>query len=388
MRVRKIGLTPSYAFRWVPCPLSIQLRQQFEAPSDKRNEAAEEGNAFDELSGQLIEMFTNPQIDTPRSGTYIGEMASNGVIIDQEMYESATLYATDIFKYCNPHKVLDQIKIQEQLDVSFIEEGRVGYADVTVYNHALNEFVIWDGKYGHSLVEVEKNYQLAIYAWSKIQQLGLNRDVSIKLRIVQPRSFQGDSPIREWVTTYDEIESIMGDVIQAANISRTPDAQAAPGLHCRNCEAAHACDALKNTVYSYLDYTSYADSCGDMTGSNLSTELRLLERGKKLVDARYDALKTQTEYLLKSGESVPAWSLEPTSGNRKWAKPIEEVKLLGVMFNIDLLKEESLITPTQAMKLKIDANVIKAYSTVPSAGSKLVFDDGAKARRIFKQEKK
>jgi hypothetical protein len=57
---------------------------------------------------------------------------------------------------------------------------------------------------------------------------------------------------------------------------------------------------------------------------------------------------------------------------------------MGDMLGKDLRKKEA-ITPKQAIKLGVDETVIKAYSTQPRTGVKIVPDNGNKAKQVFSQ---
>ncbi len=384
----KASLAPSQAYRWVPCPGSVVLQNREGVPTEKTTEAIEEGNAFDELANQLVEMFTNSKLDQPRAGTYLNEPMSNGIVVTEEMYDGAVMYATEVFKYCNEKRILDRVKIQEKVPVDFIDLGRHGAPDISVYWEEGRELVVWDGKYGHKEVNALDNDTMTIYGVALATQLDLDPDVVVRLIIVQPRSYHGDGPVREWTTTVGELFNRIAGIINSANEAKTETARTIPGSHCIGCLTAHTCVALRNTSYNYLDYVSSAQSGGEMSPENLAFELRLIDRGQDMVKARYEALKAQATATVKRGVTVPCWWLKPVSSHLKWDKPPEEVIMLGQLYGKDLTKETQLVTPTQAINnFKIDEAVIKTYASKGKTGQKLVFDDGAKARNVFKQEK-
>ena len=64
-------------------------------------------------------------------------------------------------------------------------------------------------------------------------------------------------------------------------------------------------------------------------------------------------------------------------------KPVDEVISLGDLFGHDLRKPAEPITPKQAIKLGVDAAVIKEYSITPKTGIRVVPDNDNKAKQVF-----
>jgi hypothetical protein len=87
--------------------------------------------------------------------------------------------------------------------------------------------------------------------------------------------------------------------------------------------------------------------------------------------------------LVRSGKQGTGWALEQSYGREKWTQPVEDVIALGTVLGVDLAAPTAAITPPQARKLGIDADVIAAYSTKPPGELKLVPQSDKAALKAF-----
>ena len=162
----------------------------------------------------------------------------------------------------------------------------------------------------------------------------------------------------------------------------SPGAPCNPSPECKYCSARHACKALQMASLAVVEET-YSIHADINTPDELSNELRLLQRAKKLLDARITGLETQAISELKSGNSVPHFMLEESKGRDYWTIPTDEALTLGKLFNVDLAKPVELVTPKQAADKGLPREIINTIIDSPRGASKLVEVDENKLKNIF-----
>jgi hypothetical protein len=160
------------------------------------------------------------------------------------------------------------------------------------------------------------------------------------------------------------------------------DPRAVTGGECRDCSARHACPTLQASSYSVVQMVG-KNIPFDLPANALGHELAMLKEAQTLLDARVSGLEDEVLGRIKRGQSINGWMTEQGLGREKWSKPVEEVIALGAMLAIDISKPATL-TPKQAIKAGLPAELVASYSETPKGEVKLVRDTGAKAMRVFK----
>ena len=79
---------------------------------------------------------------------------------------------------------------------------------------------------------------------------------------------------------------------------------------------------------------------------------------------------------------MPYYHVEQGYGRQQWALPEAQIIIMGQMFGKDLSKP-GVITPSQAKKLGVSEEIVKAYSVTPATALKLVADNPADVRKVF-----
>ncbi len=359
-------LSPSSASRWIACAGSVRLCVQY--PSETSNEA-DEGTAAHWAAAELLN----------GSPVCIGQVAENGVTLNEEMIDAAHMYVGAIGS--------ESVHVEEKIDIASIHARCFGTPDAWRYDGNTNTLHIYDFKYGHRHVEVFENWQLITYAAGILEALGVTGDTDQHLNvvfvIVQPRSYHSDGPVRTWQCKASYLRPHFNKLRYAADLAMRSDAKLTTNPECRDCSARHACPALQKFAYVAADQSTQSAPL-ELNATALGLELHMLERAKTMLDARISGLQEQTLARVKKGESVPFYRTEPSTGRSTWSKPFNEVVVLGKMFGVDVAKQ-ALITPAQATKAGIPEAVVTSYCAATVRGVKLVSDDGSHARKIFSQ---
>lgn len=368
-------LAPSAAARWGICALSASLEAAY--PETEEGAASLEGTA----AHWVVERTLRGAIFAPGI-----EQAPNGVLITQEMIEAAELVGKAIADAVGVAWA-KRVRIEEYVDIPRIHPTQCsGTPDYSLWIGA-RDLWIFDFKFGHGIVEVRENKQLIAYAAGLLSEAGIDglqeQSVVVHMVIIQPRADHRDGPVRTWNVRACDIRAQINVLRNQAELATSPNPPATPHPEaCKNCKGRHACEALQKEAYAVADQAQRAAAL-DLSPHALGLELRTLTRASKLLEARVSGLEAQAVATIKHGKLVPFWMMESTPGNLAWTKPAEEVLALGAVCGINIAKPATPITPTQAKKAGIPASLVDAYASRPPGASKLVYDDGTKARLTF-----
>lgn len=366
-------LAPSSAARWVACAGSVSLAARY---PEEDTQAALDGTAAHWAASELL---YGRLID-------VGLVAPNGVTLTDEMIEAAELYVDHIdAALSDSHLTRAALHVEERVNMPSVHPLNWGTPDAWFYSHGGLHLVMFDFKFGHKHVEVFENWQLVDYAEGVLSSLEVDgyddQCITVDLFIIQPRSHHKDGPIRNWTLRGSDLRPYINQLRNAAEASQMPDAVCTPNPECEFCPGRHACEALQRSGYKAVELSGMSVPV-EMPTPALGLELRILQRARARLDARITGLEEQVLVHIKNGSLVPGYAVEQTVGREAWTKPPAEVIALGQMFGHELAKP-GVITPAQARKAGIPAEVIQEFSERPRGGLKLVADDGTQARKVF-----
>lgn len=250
----------------------------------------------------------------------------------------------------------------------------------------IRRLTVIDYKYGHRYVEVWECYQLIAYAAGVARFLNLPDDFPVKLVIVQPRSYSGSGPIREWNTTVAEVYGICRTIIAPqVQLALSDDPPTVSGRHCQDCTARHLCRTYQQTGESLVDFSGTAE-IRDLDAQSIGQELRLLKEAIKRLEGRYTGLYEHASNLARSGAHIHHWQLVAGTGKLKWMAetPVETITGMADLLGIEVRKPTALMTPTQATKAGLDESVVLQYAERSRGAMRLVQDDVTLFRKLFK----
>ncbi|QDH45636.1 putative exonuclease [Pantoea phage vB_PagM_AAM22] len=355
----------SDALQWMECHGSHAAQQLHPGTPGELSQSRLEGRAAHEVAQKLFR--NEPFRDI------VGSLSQDGIVITQELFEAAREYYNDVWGYCNSHGIpREQIQVEKAVSLEHHLPGWFGIPDVSVRNTTLNHLVIWDGKFGHSLVEVYEHWPMILYAGALIQNgEGFEPEI-IEFRIVQPRGFHSEGTVRKWCLTMDELAHYLTQIDEALKGVMSDSPVCTPGPQCKTCTARAGCDALQRTSYDNIDYVNSL-STHTLSGHSLGVELKLLQRAQEMIKMRLSGLEEQALHEIKQGHHVPYFAVKPKYGHKRWKKeiPVEQVIMMGDIMGKDLRKPVELDTPAQCIKKGIDPAVVEQYAETPSTGVKL-----------------
>ena len=382
----KSPIQPHNAGQVVNCTGSVLMQIQCPPCDTGVNAISQErleGRAFHEIAEHMLNAYRPDNNLVCRIQT-VGTMSKDNIIITDEIFDAAEDFAKDVITTCTGN--LSKMVVEQRVELSHLFPGTYGFADVWLYDEPNNHLIIWEGKYGHGIVEVFENYQLLSYVSGIVEKLGIN-DTSLRvtMRIVQPRGFHRDGPIREWSNTLGNLQMYF-NTLQTAFNNAYVDPKCNAGTWCKTCDGRYGCETLQRTAMDAIDYSGDVFN-GSLSGDSLALELRILQRASDAIKNRLTGLEAQAISELRAGEQLPGYQILQGTGRKRWKRDIdvEQVIMMGDLMGEDLRKPRELLTPTQILKKGVDESVINLYSETPKTSLKLVGDDNsALARKTFK----
>lgn len=368
-------LRPSSASRWVHCPGSVILEDQFQELDE---EHGAEGTASHHAACELLQGRNMP---------YCGTQAPNGVVLDEMMLKSAQVYVDAVLSAAAGASLAVEMK----LDIPQVHQQCGGTPDTWYYLPEPQELHIWDYKYGWGIVEAHENWQGICYALGALFYLAqyfrcdldvATRNTRVIIHIVQPRPYHVLGPIREWRIDGGKLLDYALRLAVAAQEATGKDPLCRTGSYCRYCLGRHACKAAQVAAMYSCEYI-----CGAtpevLSPEAIAVELATLKRCEEAVKLRRTGLEAQALAMLNKGLPVPGLGIENGSGRRSWDKPVNEIIAVGDLLGLNLRKPLEVVTPTEARNKKLPEDVIKALSSISSTGQKLVPTGNTLAARVF-----
>lgn len=351
-------LPPSSAARVIQCPASLYMCSQY--PEAEDNPKALEGTQAHEVNFAML------------TGKPIPSFAT------EEMMDGADIWYEALRPIIESSG--EPIHFEERVDCFQIHPDNWGTPDAWHYDELTATLRVWDYKFGHRHVEIYENWQLLNYA-AGIWTSGGYNVTNFELTVVQPRSYHSDGPVRSWTLNRVDMEGYITKLQKAWAAALLPEPGTKTGKNCRDCSARHACPTLQEAALISVEMSGH-NVPFDLTDNAIGRELHLLKSAKEILDYRIDGLENEVLGRIKQGKPIRGWMTKQGEGREKWNKPIDEVLALGEMMGIDI-KKPTAITPKQAIKAGLPAELVRTYTEVPTGEIKLVPDDGNAARAAF-----
>ena len=353
-------LAPSAAERWINCPASVEMSEQF---PDTTSIYAAEGTIAHKLGDiKLRHSILKQQIEKDElEEIYTSEFFSE----DMEDYTDEYLvYVRSLIQ--SPETT---VLTETHLDLSFIAPDTGGIADcILVYDDTLH---IVDFKYGKNVeVKAQDNPQLMLYALGACKLLdGLIYDIkNVVIHIVQPRMNNNTSSSY----TKDELYKWMNKTVEPqANKALNNSLEIKVGSWCKFCRAKTIC----------REYAKRYDLDFKSDNPNLLTNDEIAQRIKKL--AGLDGyLKDLQDYALThilDGESFPGFKVVAGKSTRTWTNQEEAFQIAQANgFDHSILFVQKPLTLAQVEKVmgrKTFNTLLSDYVVKPPGKPTLVPED-------------
>ena len=364
-------LGPSSASRWMACPPSVRLCEQFE---DVESEYAKEGSLAHEIAELKVKKLIDPGL-TPRKFTSAMKKLKDKELYQEEMQGYTDEYVEFIQEQMYSYETTPHISVEQKVDFSQYVPGGFGTADcILISNDTLH---VIDFKYGKGVpVSVENNAQLLLYALGAYLAYEMIFPIEhIKMSIVQPRL----TGIDTWECSLDYLLDFAKKAQEKAVMALNSEGDFNCGEHCKFCKAKATCKARAN---ANLELAKYEFK---------SVDLLTLEEIGEILQKAHDLdtwVKELEKYALAEslkGNNVPGWKAVNGKGSRNFKNTDDAIKVLkenGIAE--ELLYERKYLTLAQMEKVigKKDFNNLVGDLIVMNAGKPTLVEVSDKREAI------
>lgn len=323
--------SPSSGKRYLSCPPSLRLEEQFE---DEQSPYAAEGSAGHAMAEYLINKHLKKRTRRPTSDYYT-----------EELMEAVEEYATYCIGQIEQARAVcgsPFISVEQKVSLEEHIEGCFGTADMVIATDGKLQII--DLKLGKGvMVDAEENIQLMIYGQGVLDMVSALYDIStVELTIVQPRL----EHFSTWEISADDLRKWTAEVLEPwARMALAGEGEYKAGDHCRFCRARFKCRARADE-YLKLAQAEFAEP-------PLMSDEEIAEVLKKA-----DALKRWAEeiYTYAQNEAVvnhkewPGFKLVLGRSNRKYTDETDAAEAAKKAGYTDIYKQ-SLIGITEMEKL-------------------------------------
>lgn len=300
-------LSASGAKRWMMCPPSVRLEEQF---PDKGSEYAAEGTFAHSLA-ELFLRYNNNEISKKTFTTRFNKMKTNPFYNEemQQCIEDYTGFIWETFNRIRTECPDAMMLFEQRLDFSeYVPEG-FGTGDVVIIADDAVEVI--DLKYGKGVgVSAEENPQLRLYGIGAYLEHSMLYDIQkVRMTIVQPRL---ENISTEELTAEELISWGENEVKPRAALAAAGEGEFCVGDHCQFCKARKTCRARaeKNLELARFEFSAPELLTDEEIGEILEKAENLTRWAKDISDYAYEeALK---------GKHFDGWKLVEGRSNRKY----------------------------------------------------------------------
>ena len=307
-------LGPSSAARWIACPPSVKLCEQFE---DVESEYAKEGSLAHEIAELKVRKLIDPGL-TSRKFTAAMKKLKEKELYQEEMQGYTDEYVEFIQEQMYSYSTSPHIAVEQKVDFSEYVPDGFGTADcILISNDTLH---VIDFKYGKGVpVSVENNKQLLLYALGAYLAYEMIFPIAhIKTSIVQPRLANIDT----WECSLDYLLEFAKIAQEKATMALKGEGDFNCGEHCKFCKAKAICKERANVN---LELAKYEFKAADQL--TLEEIGEILEKAKDLAKWAEDLKEYALSESLK-GNEVPGWKAVNGRGSRSFKNTDEAIKVL------------------------------------------------------------
>jgi hypothetical protein len=330
-------LSASGAHKWLNCPPSARLEEQF---PESTSEYAEEGR----LAHAIAELKLTKHFTPMGPRKFAGELKKlqESPRYDPEMMSHTDSYLEYIQKRVHAFSSPPHVVIEKRLNYSSVAPEGFGTGDCIIIGG--NTLVIVDFKYGKGVpVSAEQNPQMMLYALGALFEYQMLYMIeNVQMAIVQPRL---DS-IGEWEISAADLLCWGAEILPIAQLAFDGKGDFHAGEHCRFCRAKATCRARCDTMTALEAFGGAKPPL--ITHQELG---EILLRAQTLQAWVSDLEEYALATLLLGGE-IPGWKAVEGRSTRQFINTDEAFKVVKTAgYDEALLYERKPITLTAVEKL-------------------------------------
>lgn len=298
-------LSASGAERWLMCPPSARLEEQFPEESSSYAEEGRHAHALAEL--KLRKYFTT-ELGPSKYKAEL-KLLKDNPIFTPEMDAATDEHLRYVKGIAARYPAVPYVALEQRVLYDDVAPEGFGTADCTLV-YAADIHVI-DLKYGKGVfVDAVENWQLLFYAWGAYRKYRMLSDIKeVHLHISQPRLERASS---EWVISVDELKMRMDYARPIAALAFAGGGEYMQGEHCKFCRARRRCAARTAFCLEIEPLTQKTPNL--LTNAEIGSALGRVMAIQSWLSDVSDFVTS----LLLDGVEVPGWKLVEGRGTRVW----------------------------------------------------------------------
>jgi hypothetical protein len=321
----------SGAYRWMACPPSAQLEQQF---PNETSIYADEGTAAHDLAEHKLKKALKLRSKKPNSKYHSEEM--------DEMTDAYVEYCLGLIEKEKEGCKDVQVLIEQKLDFSDYVPNGFGTGDLVVVGNETLHVV--DLKYGKGvMVSAERNPQMMLYALGALSIFEMLYEIKkVSMTIAQPRL----DNFSTYVMTVDELLTWAREELRPrALLASRGEGEFCPGEHCRFCRARNQCRARTQKNLELLKHEFKESAL--LTDDEISEIIAVADELSKWAA---DIYTYATALAIQEGKQWDGFKLVEGRSRRKYSDEEVVAQKAKAAGYVDVFKQ-SLISITEMEKL-------------------------------------
>ena len=301
-------LSASGAHRWMACPPSVKLEEQF---PDKGSAYAAEGTLAHTMAETIIR-YNNNEITKRAFSTRMNKIRKEE-LYGKDMEEYISDYAQNVWEIFNEAKAScpdAQLLPEQRLDFSEYVPDGFGTGDIVIIADDMVQVI--DLKYGKGVgISAKENPQLRLYGLGAYLEHSMLYDIRrVKMTIIQPRL---ENISTEELSGEELLEWAEKEVRPKAELAMKGEGEYQTGEHCRFCKAKAVCRARSeyNLELSKLEFRN-PDTLEEWEIGEI------LQRAEELNSYVSDVRDYVFDQALNHGKKYEGWKLVEGRSNRKY----------------------------------------------------------------------
>lgn len=306
-------LSASASERWICCPPSVRLEEQF---PESTSVYAEEGTLAHEICElKLRKIFVEPGMTDRTFNTRLNKLKKHE-LYKPEMLRFTDEYVDYIKEIAYSYPSAPSVAVEKRVTYGHIARDGFGTADcIILYG---NEIHVIDFKYGTGVpVSAERNPQLSLYAAGAIAAYSMIYPIQkVTLHVIQPRLHN----FSKWSTTIAALQEWEKLVKERADLAWEGKGEFNQGKWCTFCKAAATCRhrmeeniSLENCTTTDKDSEKVLYPVPPLISNEEVGQI--IERAQQLASWVKKLERYALDTLLR-GEAVPGWKLVEGRSNR------------------------------------------------------------------------
>jgi len=354
-------LGASGAYRWMVCPGSVRLAIGYK---DEASPFALEGTAAHGLADLCL-----------RSGIDAWEMIGEAYPVDgheggayveytKDMADAVQVYL-DSVRSRYPDRNQGNFFVEYGFHCPDIHPLFYGQSDLVYVDEEDRRLDVDDYKHGAGIViDVQENPQNMYYACGVLDSMNLwDKIDKVTLRIVQPRGWHQDGPIRAWSISTAALWQWQQDYLLPAMHLAETSMDTKSGEHCRFCPVRYRqCPQLQDDFDELEELMDLLAKKGGAKALSNPQIARILSLGETVKIAEKAAQETAFARM-SAGKKIPGRKLVRGKVNRAWKDGAMDA--LVTKFGNQAYAERRLLTPAKIEKLPEGEALATAWSEKP-----------------------